>query len=114
MRDSMVIKEALASYTEDVKEEFMFALECLGRGEWSQAFDVVRANSGLFLGVVLPVALFLRAPALVTLALSVGGRVAFQILFVTGRLPEAAEWLWRRAVAVATERVRRRAARRGQ
>jgi len=111
MRDSVVIKEALANYVEDVTAEMMYAAECVGRGELGRAMDVVKANSGLFLGVILPVAIFLRAPALVTVALSVGGRVAFQLLFVTGQLPRAAEWLWARAVSIAAERNKRRAER---
>lgn len=110
MRDGAVIKEALSHYAEDLTEELGYGLECLGRGDYANAWSVVRANSGILYFVV-PVALFLRAPALVSLVVGVGGRAVLQILFLSGQLGVAAEWLWRRVVALAADRVRRRAER---
>jgi hypothetical protein len=108
MRDGAVIKEALLHYSEDLTEELGYGLECLGRGDYANAWSVVRANRGI-LFLIVPVALFLRAPALVSMVVGVGGRAVLQILFLSGQLGVAAEWIWRRVVALAADRVRRRA-----
>lgn len=110
MRDGAVIKEALLHYSEDLTEELGYGLECLGRGDYANAWSVVRANSGI-LYLIVPVAFFLRAPALVSVVVGVGGRAVLQILFLSGQLGVAAEWIWRRVVALAADRVRRRAER---
>lgn len=114
MKDYYVIREALSNYAEDIRDEFSYATECAQRGDFSEVMNVLNVNKGLIFGVVVPVALFLRFPALIGAFLSVGGRVAVWMLFVTNRLPMAATWLWRRAVAIAMERNKRRMAKRGE
>lgn len=111
MQDYSVIKEAAKDYVEDLGEEVQYAYDCLVRGDIRGVWDVVRVNSGLLAGVILPLALLLRFPGLVAVVVGFGVRFSLVGLMWINRLPWAASWVWRRIVAMAAERVRRRARR---
>jgi DnaJ domain len=112
LKDYTVIQEALSNYVTDVTEEFTYAYDCATRGDWKEAMEVARANSGLLWGVILPSILILRHPLLVTGIIGFGGRSLIYLLLVSNNLPRASAWLWQKALQIAHERNKRRAMRR--
>ena len=111
LKDYSVIQEALSNYVSDVTEELAYAYDCATRGDWKEAMEVARANSGLLWGVILPSILILRAPLLVTGIIGFGGRTLIYLLLVSNNLPRASAWLWKKALDIAHERNKRRAMR---
>lgn len=109
--DADIVKEAIQGLVEDIQDEFTYAAECVQRGDWNEVWRIIKDNKGVILGFVLPVALIFRFPALVLLV----GRLALaasQVLLVgllrQGNLPRVMHWVWKRIVAVAASRTRRR------
>ena len=109
--DADIVKEAIQGLIEDIQDEFNYAADCVQRGDWKEVGRVVKDNKGVILGFILPVALIFRFPALVLLV----GRLALaasQVLLVgllrQGNLPQVMHWVWKRVVAVAASRTKRR------
>lgn len=109
--DVEVVKDALRNYVQDIQQEFSYAAQCAGRGEWSQVWEVAKNNKMLILGVVGPGVLIFRFPAVVMAVgrlLLFGGEFVIGTLAVQGRLKFAASWLWKRIVALSREQNARR------
>lgn len=81
------------------------------RGDWGEVWRIANANKGVIFGVVLPLVMLLRFPALtfmvgrIILSLS---NLIFVGLISSGNIVVAARWLWVRIVAMAKERNKRR------
>lgn len=99
--DVDVVKDALASYAEELQDELVFAAESARRGDWASVREVASAHKGLLLGVVLPVLLLLRYPPAVLAVLRLdwaGAQLAVAGLVYTGNLEVAAKMLWKQVV----------------
>lgn len=109
--DANVVKEAFTDYIDDLKDEMVYAGQCASRGEWVEVWGVVKANSGIVLGLVLPIVLFLRFPALIAVVFRVGilaAQTVFAGLLRSGNVANASKWLWQRIIHLSKERKLRR------
>ena len=109
--DVNVVKEAFTDYIDDLKDEMVYAGQCASRGEWVEVWGVVKANSGIVLGLVLPIVLFLRFPALIAVVFRVGilaAQTVFAGLLRSGNVANASKWLWQRIIHLSKERKLRR------
>lgn len=116
-QDIDVIREALQSYGEEMKDEMVYAMECVKRGDWEGLYDVAKAHKVLIFGVVVPTFVFLRYPPLVFTAmrlLYMGAQAAVAGLVYTGNLHFAANRLWRAIVELSVEQKKRAENRRGK
>jgi hypothetical protein len=109
--DAEIVKEALTSFIQDVQDEFTYAAESASKGDWKEVWEIVKVNKGIIFGVVVPLALIFRFPALVIMAgrgLLAVSQLFFFAMLREGKLPEVARWIWRKIVAVAHERNKRK------
>jgi curved DNA-binding protein CbpA len=109
--DVNVVKEAFTDYIDDLKDEMVYAGQCASRGEWSEVWEVVKANSGIVIGLVLPIVLFLRFPALIAVVFRFGilaAQTVFAGLLRSGNVSNASKWLWQRIIHLSKERKFRR------
>lgn len=112
--DADVIREAFQSLTEEIREEISFAYDAAKEGDWENVWNVVKANKGILIGIVVPAAVVLRFPWAVALTLrtfwGISGFV-FTALVQHGKVHAAAAWLWQRMVAMSELQKARKAAR---
>ena len=109
--DVDIIREAFQEYVEDLKAELTYAMDCAARGEWGEVWNLTKAYRGLFIGVVFPALVFLRFPALIAVAMRLavlGSQLLFMGLVNSGNFEVAVRWLWRRLVALALEKKKRK------
>ena len=81
----------------NILDEFAYAADAATKGEWNKVGEVVNANKGIIFGVVLPMALIFRFPALMIWAGRIMLTVSQVLLFGLlrqGSLPRVAHWLW--------------------
>lgn len=105
--DADVVRDAVAGLVQDMQDEFTYAAECAARGEWNEVWEVLKTHKGLVFGVVVPLALIFRFPALVIMAgrmILAGSQLVLLVLLRNGQLPQVARWVWARIVALARER----------
>lgn len=50
-QDSDMVVEELKLYTQEVQSDFTYASECIVRGEYKEALDVVSSHKGIILGM---------------------------------------------------------------
>lgn len=108
--DINVIREALSIATEEIGEEMSYAVDCLRRRDWTGLAEVASANKFIILGVVLPLAIFLRYPPAVIAVLKMSWRlvgVGISGLVYTGQLDQAARLIWRNIVRMSLEQKKR-------
>ena len=99
--DIDVIRDAVSLYGNDVKEEIEVVIAAARNGEWNRVWQSAKENKGLLLGVLLPVAVIFRFPALVFLALRTLASVVPILaipLIRTGHFEVYSRWLWGRIV----------------
>lgn len=109
--DVDVIREAFQEYVEDLKAELSYAMDRAASGDWVEVWNLAKAYKGLFIGVVLPAVVFLRFPALIAVAMRLavfGSQILFVGLVRSGNLEVTVNWLWRRVVALALEKRKRK------
>jgi hypothetical protein len=108
--DFDVVKDALQSYSEEMKDEMNYAVDCMKAGDWNGVFDVAKAHKGLIFGIVVPSFLLFRYPPAVFAALRIawaGSQVLLGGLVYTGNLHVAARLVWRKVVELSnTQRER--------
>lgn len=114
LSDVDVIIETVRSYSEDLMTDISEAVKEADKGNFTPAYEVIRDNRGLILGIIVPVALVLRFPLLVTGAF----RVLFglsQLIIVavirSGHGPVLLNWLWSILTRTAARRNKRGAGR---
>jgi hypothetical protein len=116
-QDLDVIREALQSYGEEMKDEMVYAMECVKRSDWEGLLEVAKAHKVLIFGVVVPTFVFLRYPPLVFTAMRIlymGAQAVIAGLVYTGNLHYAANRLWRAIVDLSVEQKKRAENRRGR
>lgn len=109
--DVDIIREAFQEYTDEMKSEFSYAMDCASRGDWAEVWNLAKTYKGVFFGVVFPAIIFLRFPALIAVAMRlaiIGSNFLFVALIRTGNLEVTVNWLWRRIVALALEKRKRK------
>lgn len=108
--DIDVVTDAFQSYTAEIKDEVMHAVECVKIRDWKGLYEVANENKTVIFGVVVPTMLFLRYPpaAMAILRLSwVGMQGAIGLLTYTGNLNVAAQMLWNRVVRLSLAQKKR-------
>lgn len=116
-QDFDVVKEALQSYGEEIKDEINYAMDCVKSGDWQGLFDVAKDHKGIIFGVVVPTLVFLRYPPLVFTALRLlygGAQAALAGLVYTGNLHFAANRLWKAIVTLSQQQKERAVKRRSR
>ncbi|OQR92066.1 hypothetical protein ACHHYP_04102 [Achlya hypogyna] len=111
--DATIVKDAFQLYVRDLHAEFVFARDAAARGEWRSVWRVVRERKGLIFGIVMPVALFVRFPAVIPWigrGLVLGGELLIGALAYSPALRRTSGWLWRRIVQLSRDRKARHAA----
>ena len=105
-----VVEQALADYQEDLKEELLWAVDCVKRGEYDKAKEVVVAHKELFIGVGIPLVVLLRFPWLIMAAvgtvLRFGGLITQAAFLVSAALKMTGfgPHLWKKIVENARRR----------
>mmetsp|Transcript_12005 Transcript_12005/g.26943 ORF Transcript_12005/g.26943 Transcript_12005/m.26943 type:complete len:239 (-) Transcript_12005:216-932(-) len=114
--DFDVVKDALSSYGEEVKDELEYAVDCAKNGDWPALWDLAQHHKVLILGVVLPTVVFLRYPPAVLWVLRATwavGNVMLLGLLRSGNMGMAARVLWQNIVKLSNEQ-RKRASKRNR
>lgn len=109
--DVDVMKEAFKNFAEDVKDEFAHAADSISKGNWQEAWKVVKNNSGVIFGILLPLVLFVRYPPAVMAAARASvwaAQLIFLFLLRTGNFALAGRWLWGKLVELARRKKSRR------
>ncbi len=104
--DFDVVKDALQSYSEEMKDEMNYAVDCMKDGDWNGVMDVAKAHKGLIFGIVIPSFLLLRYPPAVFAAMRIawaGSQLIVAGLVYTGHLQTAARFVWRKIVDLSNE-----------
>lgn len=111
--DLDVIKQAWADYEKEMKEDIEYAGRLINKGELRKAASVLSEYTGLIVGIGIPVAAFLRFPALIALVSTFLFRFGFYIL-ITVATDYYGIWrmIWKFFVRRAQNRSARRAKRR--
>jgi len=94
-----------------LKAELTYAMDCAAKGEWGEVWNLAKAYRGLFIGVIFPALVFLRFPALIAVGMRLavlGSQLLFMGLVNSGNFEVAVKWLWRRVVALALEKRKRK------
>jgi DnaJ domain len=113
--DMNVVMEAVRSYSDDLKEEFLYAVQCAQEGAWSEVWRVTKVNKGIVFGVILPLLVLFRYPPLIPWALRLvlgGSQLILLLLIRSGNVGTAVRLLWQQVVRISRERLSRRASRR--
>eukprot|EP00981_Chlorochromonas_danica_P007591 scaffold1818_cov214-Ochromonas_danica.AAC.2 len=108
--DFDIIREALSNYTEELRDEMNYVVDCVQRGDWGEVWEVAKHHKVLILGVVVPSFLLLRYPPLVLGVLRLawmGGQVVVAFLLYTGQFDLAARMLWKLIVNLSREKQKR-------
>jgi hypothetical protein len=45
-----VVEKAMQDYQEDLKEEFLYAMDCVQRGNFTEALDIAKQHKGCVAG----------------------------------------------------------------
>jgi len=109
--DVDIIREAFQEYIDEMKSEFAYAMDCASRGDWTEVWNLAKTYKGVFIGIVFPAIIFLRFPALIAVAMRlavIGSQLLFMGLVRSGNLEVTVNWLWRRIVALALEKRKRK------
>jgi len=108
--DRHVVEQALEDYQNDLKEEFLYARDCIQRGDFQEAYNIAKSHKGLILGVGVPVVVVLRFPVLIAVAFTSILRFHKMIEFVflnaliALKVTGVGKDLWRKVVAMARRR----------
>jgi hypothetical protein len=108
--DFDVIREALQSYGEEVRDEINYTVDSLQRGDWKEVLEIAKNHKILLGAVVLPTFLLLRYPPLVFAAVRLiwlGGQAVVAGLLYTGHFEAAAKLLWKQIVHLSQQRTKR-------
>lgn len=108
--DMDVIKDAFRMYTEEIKDEFNYAVDCAKNEDWKGLFAVAKDHKFLIMGVVVPTVVFLRYPPAVFVVMRVMwavANVALVGLLRTGNMQSAARMVWQGIVTLSREQRRR-------
>ncbi len=108
--DLDVIKDAFQMYTEEIKDEFNYAVDCAKNEDWQGLWDVAKDYKFLIMGVVVPTVVFLRYPPAVFVVMRViwaAANVALVGLLRTGNIQSAARMVWQGIVTLSREQKRR-------
>lgn len=110
-KDFDIIQSAWNEYITEMKEDFVYACEEANKGNWTPLYDTAKANSALILGIVVPIAIVLRMPSAVALAmrfvLPIVSTVGMGIIR-SGNSGVFAAYLWRKLVEIARNRKKRK------
>lgn len=102
--DIEVVKEAISTIGRDVQDEVEMVLTAARAGDWKTVWESANENKGFIVGVLLPLAVVLRFPAAVFLALRAAGAVVPWVivpLVRTGHAAAVTRMLWKRIVTEA-------------
>lgn len=108
--DMDVIKDAFKMYTEEIKDEFNYAVDCAKNEDWQGLFAVAKDHKFLIMGVVIPTVVFLRYPPAVFVVLRMlwaVSNVALVGLLRSGNIQSAARLVWQGIVTLSREQKRR-------
>ena len=109
-QDLDIIKDALQSYYDEIRDDMTIAIDSLKRGDWGTAAEIAKSHRILIVGVVLPTFLLVRYPPLVLAGLRLiwaGSNVLVGGLVYTGKLEYASKLLWKKIVKLSLERKKR-------
>jgi len=108
--DFDVIKDAFQSYTEEIKDELQYAIDCTKKQDWEGLMEVAKTHKLLIAGVVVPTVLFLRYPPAVFFVLRAiwaMSNVALVGLLRSGNITMVAKMLWKNIVKLSLEQKQR-------
>lgn len=113
--DLDIIKQAWSEYEREMKEDIEYSIRLINKGEVRKAMSVLSEYTGLILGIGLPIAAFVRFPALIAVVSTFMFRFGFYILAAIAT-DYYGIWreLWRFFVRRAKNRSARRAERRAR
>lgn len=110
-KDFEIIQSAFNEYITESKEDFVYACGEADKGNWTPMYDVAKANSVLILGVVVPIAIVLRMPSAVAVAMRVVLPIVSTVgmgIIRSGNSGVFAAYLWRKLVEIARNRKKRK------
>lgn len=108
--DFDVIKDAFQSYTEEIRDELQYAIDCTKKQDWEGLMEVAKTHKLLIAGVVVPTVLFLRYPPAVFFVLRAiwaMSNVALVGLLRSGNITMVARMLWKSIVKLSMEQKQR-------
>jgi len=108
--DFDVIKDAFHSYTEEIRDELQYAIDCTKKQDWDGLMEVAKTHKLLIAGVVVPTVLFLRYPPAVFFVLRAiwaMSNVALVGLLRSGNITMVARMLWKSIVKLSIEQKQR-------
>lgn len=108
--DFDVIKDAFQSYTEEIRDELQYAVDCTKKQDWEGLMEVAKTHKMLIAGVVVPTVLFLRYPPAVFFVLRAiwaMSNVALVGLLRSGNITMVARMLWKSIVKLSMEQKQR-------
>jgi hypothetical protein len=108
--DFDVVKDALASYGEEMMDELHYAVESMRRGDWKGVWEVASSHKGIIFGIVVPTFLIIRFPPAVFAIFRFGGVIANIIvagLAYTGNVQYVARLIWRQIIRLSQEQQQR-------
>lgn len=104
--DMDVVREAFSLYTQELKDELNYAVDCAKEQEWREVWAVARDHKFLIMGVVIPTVVFLRYPPAVFVVLRMlwaVSNVALVGLLRSGNISTAARMVWQGIVNLSKE-----------
>ena len=110
-QDFEIIQAAWADYLADTKEDFAYACKEADGSNWTPMYDLAKANSALIVGVVVPIAIVLRMPAAVGVAIRFVIPILSSVgvgIIRSGNSRVFAAYLWKKLVEIAHNRKKRR------
>ena len=110
-KDFEIIQWAWNDYITETKEDFVYACQEADRNNWTPMYDVAKANGAILLGIVVPVAVLLRMPAAVAVAMRFIVPVISSIgvgIIRSGNSGVFAAYLWKKIVEIARNRKKRK------
>jgi hypothetical protein len=109
-QDFEIIQSAWYDYLTETKEDFTYACKEADNNNWTPMYDIAKANSVLIVGIVVPVAIVLRMPSAIAVALRFALPIVSAVgmgIIRTGNSGVFAAYLWRKLVEIARNRKKR-------
>jgi hypothetical protein len=110
-QDFEIITSAWNDYIAETKSDFVYACKEADQNNWTPMYDIAKANSVLIVGVVVPLAIVIRMPAAVGVAmrflLPIASGVGVAVIR-SGNSAVFAAYLWKKLVEIARNRKKRK------
>lgn len=110
-QDFEIIQSAWRDYLTETKEDFVYACKEADQSNWTPMYDLAKANSVIIVGVVVPIAIVLRMPAAVAVAMRFVIPILSSVgigIIRSGNSGVFAAYLWKKLVEIARNRKKRK------